>query len=201
VGGTFGPVEFSGLVLLTDGVSAAPVRLSLADLAVHLDVSRETLRLWIRKWPDFPILERGTHGQRYQFDPDAVAAFVRTRRQPPRAGSLDLSGGADGTVAQSLRDQLDVEKLELLRRQVERLTRLEVAARRDLVPVAAVLEGLAAALQQFGKAMRASVAASCRDLNMPEAVARAFERNLDAVLREFVGTLPAVLRGEGGNST
>lgn len=68
--------------------------MSLADLAAHLDVSRETLRLWLRKWSDFSVLERGTHGQRYSFDPEAVARFVRSRRAPPQGVALDLTGGA-----------------------------------------------------------------------------------------------------------
>lgn len=195
VGGTLGPKNFSRLALSSPvDVGEAPASLSLGDMAAHLDVSRETLRLWLRKWPDFPVLERGTHGQRYSFDPDAVAAFVGAHRQPPRTGSLDLPGGA-GAAAHLLRDQLDTAKLELLRRQNQRLVRLEVAARRELVSAADVREALAIVLRHLGEAMRAGLAASCRELNLPEAVAQALWEGVNEALRDFVRALPDFLRG------
>ncbi|MGI4976795.1 MAG: hypothetical protein ACRYG6_07615 [Janthinobacterium lividum] len=178
-----------------DTLTEPPPGLSLADMAARLEVSRETLRGWLRKWPDFPVLAHGTHGQRYQFDPDAVVAFVRLRRQPPRGASLDLSGGADSEAPRALRDQLDAAKLELLRRQNQRLARRELAARRELVSAAAVREALLVVLQHLGEAMRAGLAASCRELNLPEAVAQALWEGVNEALRDFIRTLPVLLRG------
>lgn len=190
-------------MLSPDALTEPPPALSLADMAARLEVSRETLRGWLRKWPDFPILERGTHGQRYSFDPEAVVLFVRARRAAPsrdgcgQAGAigfdLDLRDSSEGPASPSLRDRLNVERIELVRAQNRRLERLEAVARHDLVPVAAVLDALASALQQLGKANRTSIAASCRELGVPDAAARVFERNLNRDQRAFVLSLPAFL--------
>lgn len=77
-----------------------------------------------------------------------------------------------------MRAQLDAEKLEPLRRRVGRLTHLEAMVRGELVPVAEVVTALATGFQQLGKMQRASVAASCRELGMPDAALRIFVRNL-----------------------
>ncbi|HUC17783.1 MAG TPA: terminase small subunit [Acetobacteraceae bacterium] len=56
------------------------LRLTKRELHLKLGVSRPTLDAWIDRYPDFPIVERGTNGTPYRFDPAAVIAFLRAKQ-------------------------------------------------------------------------------------------------------------------------
>ncbi len=60
----------------------APVPLvTKRELANLLHISRPTLDVWIDRWPDFPVKERGDHGRSYRFDPRAVCTFLAEKKQ------------------------------------------------------------------------------------------------------------------------
>lgn len=53
---------------------------NLEQLATVLGVSLPTMRQLLRRYPDFPVVERGTNGRAWQFDKDAAVAFVQGKR-------------------------------------------------------------------------------------------------------------------------
>ncbi len=60
--------------------SESDLRLTKRELHLKLGVSRPTLDAWIDRYPDFPIVERGTNGTPYRFDPVAVIAFLKAKQ-------------------------------------------------------------------------------------------------------------------------
>jgi len=54
---------------------------NLNEMADVLGVSVPTLRETIKKYPDLPILARGSNGVPWQFDPEAVTRFLLAQRQ------------------------------------------------------------------------------------------------------------------------
>jgi phage terminase Nu1 subunit (DNA packaging protein) len=61
--------------------SESDLRLTKRELHLKLGVSRPTLDAWIDRYPDFPIVERGTNGTPYRFDPVAVIAFLKAKQE------------------------------------------------------------------------------------------------------------------------
>jgi Phage DNA packaging protein Nu1 len=57
------------------------VRANKAELTAILGCAPSTLTAWIERYGDeFPVVERGTNGREWQFDPADVIAFLKTRR-------------------------------------------------------------------------------------------------------------------------
>lgn len=59
--------------------------LSLQEMAEALGVSVPTLRRLLRRYPDFPVVSRGSNGVAFRFDREAVLAFVRAKRAEEEA--------------------------------------------------------------------------------------------------------------------
>jgi hypothetical protein len=59
----------------------AGVHANKAELTAILGCAPSTLTAWIERYGDeFPVIERGTNGREWRFDPAAVIAFLKTRR-------------------------------------------------------------------------------------------------------------------------
>lgn len=69
--------------------SPAPsiVTCNFDEMANALGVSKPTLRDWITKWEDFPVVARGSNGVAWQFDTQAVISFVADRREQEAAAN------------------------------------------------------------------------------------------------------------------
>jgi predicted DNA-binding transcriptional regulator AlpA len=61
-------------------VDAVERRVNLSELAYVVGLSDTTLQRLIRDNPDFPCNERGSNGVPYQFEVDAVAAWLKARK-------------------------------------------------------------------------------------------------------------------------
>jgi phage terminase Nu1 subunit (DNA packaging protein) len=60
---------------------ASRITVNLEEMASKLGISLTTLREWMRKHPDFPVVAEGRSGIAWQLDPEAVVAFVRSKRE------------------------------------------------------------------------------------------------------------------------
>lgn len=60
------------------------ITMNKVELANHLDVTLKTLNNWIAKATDFPMISDGQQGTSYVFDPDAVTAWVETKKRRER---------------------------------------------------------------------------------------------------------------------
>ena len=154
------------------GMSAPVVKKK--ELAKLLKISRQTLDLWIERWDQFPVLERGTNGREWQFDPAAVTDFLRARREEERQRKeardealaqlslpLDDDEAMPGLSGLSAADRLRMAQLaKLQREEAERLGKL---VRRDEIE-AALVEGLPELL----RAVRDAARGKCIEFRMPD---------------------------------
>lgn len=53
---------------------------SLSELAKHLDITEPTLRAFLDKHPDFPVVQKGGRGKAYAFDLTEAIPFYRQRK-------------------------------------------------------------------------------------------------------------------------
>ncbi|MBU6246455.1 MAG: terminase small subunit, partial [Xanthomonadaceae bacterium] len=152
--------------------TGAPV-VKKKELAKLLGISRQTLDQWVERWSDFPVLERGRNGREWQFDPDAVIAFLRAKREEERERKeardellaqlvLPLGGDEEApTVGLSIGDQLKAAQLSRLHREeAEKLGRLV-----DRGEVEAVLSEV---LPEMQRASREAMRRACQDMRFPE---------------------------------
>jgi hypothetical protein len=51
-------------------------------MAFVLELSNNTLSERVRNGPEFPVLRRGSNGQAYEFDVDAVVAHEAAKKVP-----------------------------------------------------------------------------------------------------------------------
>lgn len=65
------------------------VSVNLDEMATTLRVSLPTLRAWIKRHPDFPIIAEGRNGVPWQLDPAAVIAFIKQKRDDEAASKAE----------------------------------------------------------------------------------------------------------------
>jgi phage terminase Nu1 subunit (DNA packaging protein) len=177
-------------MLSSESPTDEPAVLNLGELASILRISRKTLNAWLERWSDFPILSRGTNGQKYEFDAVAVFGFLRAKRGEQLAGSaardqalaqLALPFEADGNSAGtelSVREQIDAARLR-------RLVREENEARALLIDVAEVARGLVSFRQELQANLSDFVRQIGIDHNLPSAVLLSMQSGFDASLHAF----------------
>lgn len=66
-------------------MSAALPSVNMDEMAGILGVSLPTMRALLKRYEDFPVLSRGAKGIAWQFDPEAVVAFMRDQQEAERA--------------------------------------------------------------------------------------------------------------------
>lgn len=178
---------------------ACPLLVNMQELALALRTSRQSLSLWVRKYPDFPIERRGSHGIGYLFDPTKVVDYLLAKKaEQERAGSE-----RDAALAQfvlplgeaespphagplSIKDQLDAARLSRMRREeAERLGQLVSAAELRTV--------LTTAIGEMQRRLRTGLQRRAEDLHLPDNVKRELAAALAEQQRLFVRELRDLL--------
>ena len=172
-------------------------------LAHWLGVSLPTLSKWLLKYgPEFPVLERGANGKDYQFDPAAVAEFLRLKQEEQSASKaaadeqlaqlrlpFDLPGAEPPPKATSTKD-------ELLAWELRKRQRQEAEAAGQLVPVAAMRSEVMALLGDISRETHAFIRQLGREHHWPPAVIAATEKRLADQQRATVARRRALLNGD-----
>lgn len=146
-------------------------------MAKALRISVPTLRALIKRYDDFPVVERGAKGVPWQFDPAAVIAFVRAKREEEAAASA----AKDELLAQvslPLEEVVPPEERGLsasdrLKNAQAMLKEDEVARQRGFLILKTDLRiALTEAWGQLGQGLQAIPAVVGRRHNLPDAVVR-----------------------------
>jgi phage terminase Nu1 subunit (DNA packaging protein) len=166
------------------------VEVNLEEMARKLGVSRPTMRELIKRYPEFPVLREGTNGVPWQFDPEAVIAFVQARRAEEEAGKAERSE----LLAQiSLPESLLTPAEDLQLTPTERLKNAQAMIKEDelrkqrqfLVSTADMRQRLSFAWTPLNQALQALPGTLGRRHNLPDAVVRDMRRYIEAQQREI----------------
>ncbi|MDE1905038.1 MAG: terminase small subunit [Rhodospirillales bacterium] len=177
------------------------VGLNKTELAHFLKVSLPTLTRWLLRWPDFPVVDRGTNGKEWEFDPEAVATFLRGRQEEEAlarenrdqtlaqlALPMDLGGAPPRNSA---KEELDAWR-------VRRIQREEAERAGRLVPAAAVADAVRMVLARIGQDTARFLRQVAREQSWPEAYLRDVEKRLRESQRATVTALDQVFGEDGG---
>lgn len=160
------------------------------ELANILGVSLPTIGAWIDRYPALPIVERGTNGKEWRFDPAAVRAFMVEREAEEEAAeaaraatlaqlALPITDPGDAFAQGiTLDDIKTIKATDDLRRQ-----------RGFLTSVPETRQALTSAIARWNRAQRAVIAQAARDFALPDAVRRALEERFEDAQRQFVQAL------------
>lgn len=171
---------------------------NLEQMAEALRVSMPTMRKLMRRYPDLPVVGRGTNGQAYQFDAAAVIAFVKAKK----AAEAEANAARDELLAQvslPLEDVVPPEDRGLtasdrLKNAQAMLKEDEVARQRGflvlMTDVRMVLTPVWAEMSSFLQALPNSVG---RPHNLPDAVIRDLRARISAKQRELHGRIAHML--------
>ncbi len=176
--------------------AARVINVNKRELCRILGCAATTLDALIARYEAFPIVERGSHGRDFAFDPDAVVAFLRAakeqrqREDADRAAELrqlDLPvAGLIGTHPTATypkpQDRLAVLRAQQLERQIARETG-------QLIEVSEVRRVFASQMQRWGIAQTQMLQRCARNFNLPDAVIRGLVSALDDARKRFVEDL------------
>lgn len=161
------------------------------ELCLILRIAKPTLDAWIDRYgAAFPMIERGTNGRGYRFDPHAVMEFLRSRQEENAARKAErdeqlaqlLLPLPDSTAAAggiSLEDQIKAERLNVIRLENQRKSGA-------LVPVAEVEAEQMAFLASLSRNLQAWGRQFGRTKGWPEALVREIEASMAALQRATV---------------
>lgn len=161
------------------------------ELCLILRIARPTLDAWIDRFGTaFPIVERGTNGRGYRFDPYAVTEFLRGRQEENAAKKaerdeqlaqllLPLSDTPATPGAISLEDQIKAERLNVIRLENQRKAGALVPVVEIEAEQMAFMASLSRNLQAWGRQFG-------RTKGWPEALIREIEGSLAALQRATV---------------
>ena len=163
---------------------------NLAEMADVLGVSLPTMREYIKRWPDLPVIERGGQGAAWQFDAPAVAAFVKAREdeekeaREQRNASLaqmslpdDLFAADPQTAGMSA---TDLGKYYRALREGDELAK----SRRLTISIGEGRQHLEPAWAFLSQEMRAVPGIIGREFNLPHDLVRAWTRRVNEILRQ-----------------
>ncbi len=188
-------------------MEASPgVTLNKAEMAKRLKVSLPTLTNWLDRWPDFPIVDRGTNGKSWRFDPHAVFDFLAERQEEEQRKSAgrdeqlerlqlqfdELFEPEDqprslGTVP--AKEQIDIWRLrELKRKEAERCGKLVVAEQ--------LQDMFSSAFATLSRDTSMFLRRLAREQDWPEAVLRKAEADLADMQRKSVTAVLDTLKQE-----
>ncbi|NKE48442.1 terminase small subunit [Roseomonas frigidaquae] len=181
------------------------ILLNKSELAAKLGVSLSTLSTWLERWPDFPAVRRGANGTEWQFNADAVAAFLRGKRDARAAAdaaayaeSAPLLVGAfeDEAAPTSASERLKLAQVRILEDRLARERGFYVV-KADMVAV------LAEALPVIQRSLQAIPAGLVRRHKLPDPVAADLEALIAAEIHMMTrrlaaaGLMPAAEVDEG----
>jgi len=169
------------------------------ELASLLRTTHATLDRWIVKFGDsFPVIERGRNGKPWQFDAEAVMAFLHARREEedakraerdeqlaqlmlPLPGEDQQQGGGA-----SIDDRLKAARLSSIMMENARKAA-------ELVPAAKVREGMEMAIATMGRTIDDELRLSCAEHGIPLPVRELLERRFAEARRRAVAEVRAAL--------
>lgn len=168
-----------------------------AELAAKLGVSLPTLSGWILRYPDFPVLSRGSNGRSYVFDFPVVFGYLRDRQQEQARSKAERDEalaqlklpfdvpGADAPPAvkqMSAKEEIEVWRLRKLQRE-------EAEAAGRLIPIAETQAALAAVLGRLNRDVHAFIRQVAREQSWPDSYARTLEARFGDLQRAAVRDL------------
>ncbi len=179
---------------------------SKRELCLILRISRTTLDAWIDKYGEaFPVVEHGTHGRGYRFDPQAVVAFLRSQQDEQNARKAERDeqlaqlvlrfedevspAASQPGVGASLAEQLQAEKLNDSR--LARAVRM-----RQLVRASEVTDLSREMLAGINQGLQVFVGQLAREHGWPAPIRSAAEDRLRELQDRLVAEARMKLRGE-----
>ena len=186
-----------GVVVMSSGVTG-----NKAELATKLGISLPTLSGWMLRYPEFPVLSKGSNGKSYVFDFPTVFDFLRAR-QDEQARSraekddalaqlrlpFDLPGIEPAPAKTTAKEEFDALRLRKFQRE-------EAAASGALVPAAEILAGLTAVLSRLSRDGHAFIRQIAREQSWPDPYTRQLEARFGDLQRAAVKDLSEQLASE-----
>lgn len=177
------------------------------ELAERLGCHPNTLITMVKKWRDFPIIERGSKGRPWLFPAKDAVAFVQARRAEvetlttERHKMLADRGGAAGVDGSRSREDENKRRIsldeEIKAAKLRQLQRDELKESGFLAPTHEVRGVLERAFRRFGHAMTSAIEQVARRYNLPDAVTRSIELEIGEMRTAFVQqATQALLHGE-----
>ena len=180
--------------------------LNKTELATWLSISLPTLSRWlVRYGAEFPVLERGTNGKDYRFDPALVSEFLRAKQDEQERSKaekdeqlaqlklpFDLPGAEAPPKGASIRDELEAWKLRKVQREEAERSGL-------LVPSAQISEAIASTLARLSRDIHAFLRQLGREQNWPDAMIRETERRLTEIQHSSVKEMDTILRADAAS--
>jgi phage terminase Nu1 subunit (DNA packaging protein) len=157
------------------------------ELAAILNVTPATVTAWLKRYPRFPVLDRGMQGREWRFDPAAVVAFVAAMRETERAAEAERVAGVAqlGLALTDPGDALAAGGFSLADVKTARLAGQVRAERSFLVETSAMGEALADALALWDRRIAELLAEAGHDLNIPADGVQAMAARLAEARRQF----------------
>jgi len=172
------------------------------DLALKvLRCSLPTLDAWIARDASFPVVTRGGNGVEWQFDPQAVLAYIATAKEAEeKAGAerqvffAQFALPIDEAAPPGSSDLSPAQRLKIAKaRQAEQQLARETGF---LVETAKVRQALQTACAGMAKALQLLPRTICAEFNLPDEIERAVGRRIADSQRRMVADLQAAL-GQG----
>jgi phage terminase Nu1 subunit (DNA packaging protein) len=175
-------------------LSPARIVANKRELATALGVSLPTISAYLDRYPDLPVIERGTNGKEWQFDVEAVRAFMAEREAEEEAAEQERAARLQQlslpiTDPGDLSGQTDILTLDEIRaiKAADDLRK----SRGFLVSVPELRQALTAAIGRMNAMQRSVITQVGRDFNLPDVVTRAIADRFADGQRAFVNTLKA----------
>lgn len=184
--------------------------LNKKEMAKRIGVSLPTLTSWIERWDDFPIVERGTNGARYRFNPRDVLLFISEKQSEERAKTAERDERLTSIQLEmaelfpeeervpeeshnDIKKQLDAWKLRGLKRKEAELSgRLLIASE--------VRDNLMDVFARLGSETRSFWKRACVRNGIPAAIVDRLLDDYADVQRTLVNGLSDGLRAEIGDN-
>ena len=190
------------------GSVAAPLVVNKRELSRLLRTSVVSLGNWIEKWSDFPVVERGTNGREWRFDPPAVVEFLRAKKEQERRQERELGESRDAALSQmtlplsllgddqrppapgtSLKDQKAALELRVAQRK-------EAEALGRLVACDEVRDAITIAFATMSRVLSASIRSIGHDHNLPPAILRSLQTRITSAQRDAIRAIGEQLAGD-----
>lgn len=163
---------------------------NLDEMARVLRVSLPTLRAWIRRHPDFPVVAEGRNGLPWELDPEAVIAFVRRKKDEEAARQAErddllaqISLPIEDLVPAENRGLTAAERLKLA--QAMRVEDEVAKQRAFLVQTSEMRARLTDAWGPLNQFLQSLPGQLGRRHNLPDAVVRDMRRAIETQQREL----------------
>ena len=160
------------------------------QLAQQLRCSLPTVDAMIKRWPDFPVVERGGLGRAWKFDAAAVVNFLQDKRDEEERAQAEKSELLAQLVLPIERRDHDGKKLdlddELKAVKLRKALREEQIESQFLVQTHEVRAALERSLRRFGQSLDSAVERVVKTHNLPDAVKRALVLEFGEARTAFV---------------